>query len=305
MEHILEVKNVSKMYGTKYVLKNININISKGEIFGFIGPNGAGKSTLMRIITGMTTPSDGQVFICGHSVQKDFEKAISNIGATIENTNLYGYMTAKQNLTYFASLYPNVSKDRVIDTLEIVGLKDRMNEPVKNYSLGMRQKLGLAQAMLHEPQLLVLDEPTNGLDAESVIKLRQILRKLVAEKNIAILLSSHNLSEVEQLCDTVAFVDHGSIIETRTMNKIKQETSNSARFRITLNYPNYSAKMIYLKFNIPVEVAGNSVLVPCQETLLPKIIDALRVRDIQIYAINVETKSLEDVYIDIIKTHNR
>lgn len=305
MEHILEVKNVSKMYGTKYVLKNININISKGEIFGFIGPNGAGKSTLMRIITGMTTPSDGQVFICGHSVQKDFEKAINNIGATIENTNLYGYMTAKQNLTYFASLYPNVSKDRVIDTLEIVGLKDRMNEPVKNYSLGMRQKLGLAQAMLHEPQLLVLDEPTNGLDAESVIKLRQILRKLVAEKNIAILLSSHNLSEVEQLCDTVAFVDHGSIIETRTMNKIKQETSNSARFRITLNYPNYSAKMIYLKFNIPVEVAGNSVLVPCQETLLPKIIDALRVRDIQIYAINVETKSLEDVYIDIIKTHNR
>ncbi len=305
MEHILEVKNVSKMYGTKYVLKNININISKGEIFGFIGPNGAGKSTLMRIITGMTTPSDGQVFICGHSVQKDFEKAINNIGATIENTNLYGYMTAKQNLTYFASLYPNISKDRVIDTLEIVGLKDRMNEPVKNYSLGMRQKLGLAQAMLHEPQLLVLDEPTNGLDAESVIKLRQILRKLVAEKNIAILLSSHNLSEVEQLCDTVAFVDHGSIIETRTMNKIKQETSNSARFRITLNYPNYSAKMIYLKFNIPVEVAGNSILVPCQETLLPKIIDALRVRDIQIYAINVETKSLEDVYIDIIKTHNR
>lgn len=253
----------------------------------------------------MTTPSDGQVFICGHSVQKDFEKAINNIGATIENTNLYGYMTAKQNLTYFASLYPNISKDRVIDTLEIVGLKDRMNEPVKNYSLGMRQKLGLAQAMLHEPQLLVLDEPTNGLDAESVIKLRQILRKLVAEKNIAILLSSHNLSEVEQLCDTVAFVDHGSIIETRTMNKIKQETSNSARFRITLNYPNYSAKMIYLKFNIPVEVAGNSILVPCQETLLPKIIDALRVRDIQIYAINVETKSLEDVYIDIIKTHNR
>ena len=305
MEHVLEVKNVSKMYGTKYVLKNININISKGEIFGFIGPNGAGKSTLMRIITGMTTPSDGQVFICGHSVQKDFEKAIANIGATIENTNLYGYMTAKQNLTYFASLYPNVSKDRVVDTLEIVGLKDRMNEPVKNYSLGMRQKLGLAQAMLHEPELLVLDEPTNGLDAESVIKLRQILRKLVAEKNIAILLSSHNLSEVEQLCDTVAFVDHGSVVETRTMNKIKQETSDSARFRITLNYPNYSAKMIYLKFNIPVEVAGNSILVPCQETLLPKIIDALRVRDIEIYAINVETKSLEDIYIDIIKTHNR
>ena len=305
MEHILEVKNVSKMYGTKYVLKNININISKGEIFGFIGPNGAGKSTLMRIITGMTTPSDGQVFICGHSVQKDFEKAIANIGATIENTNLYGYMTAKQNLTYFASLYPNVSKDHVVDTLEIVGLKDRMNEPVKNYSLGMRQKLGLAQAMLHEPELLVLDEPTNGLDAESVIKLRQILRKLVAEKNIAILLSSHNLSEVEQLCDTVAFVDHGSVVETRTMNKIKQETSDSARFRITLNYPNYSAKMIYLKFNIPVEVAGNSILVPCQETLLPKIIDALRVRDIEIYAINVETKSLEDIYIDIIKTHSR
>ena len=305
MEHVLEVKNVSKMYGTKYVLKNININISKGEIFGFIGPNGAGKSTLMRIITGMTTPSDGQVFICGHSVQKDFEKAIANIGATIENTNLYGYMTAKQNLTYFASLYPNVSKDRVVDTLEIVGLKDRMNEPVKNYSLGMRQKLGLAQAMLHEPELLVLDEPTNGLDAESVIKLRQILRKLVAEKNIAILLSSHNLSEVEQLCDTVAFVDHGSVVETRTMNKIKQETSDSARFRITLNYPNYSAKMIYLKFNIPVEVAGNSILVPCHETLLPKIIDALRVRDIEIYAINVETKSLEDIYIDIIKTHNR
>lgn len=305
MEPVLEIKNVSKVYGTRYVLRNINFNIYAGEIFGFIGPNGAGKSTLMRIITGMSTPSDGEVKICGHSVQREFEKAIVNIGATIENTNLYGYMTAKQNLSYYAGLYPNVSKERIVETLEIVGLKDRMNDPVKDYSLGMRQKIGLAQALLHEPKLLVLDEPTNGLDAESVIHLRQILRKLVAEKNISVLLSSHNLSEVEQLCDTVAFVDHGSIIETQTMNKIKQETSETSRFRIRVNYPNYSAKMIYLKYNLPVEVAGDSILIPCQDTVLPKILDSLRARDIQVYAINVETKSLEDIYIDIIKTHNK
>jgi len=304
MEPILEVKNVSKVYGTRYVLRNINFNIFAGEIFGFIGPNGAGKSTLMRIITGMSTPTDGDVKICGYSVQQDFEKAIINIGATIENTNLYGYMTAKQNLTYYASLYTNVSPSRIIETLELVGLKDRMNDPIKDYSLGMRQKIGLAQALLHEPKLLILDEPTNGLDAESVIHLRQILRTLAAERNIAVLLSSHNLSEVEQLCDTIAFVDHGSVIETQTMNKIKKETSESSRFKIRLNYPNYSAKMIFLKFNVPVEVVGDSVLVPCEDTLLPKILDALRARDIQVYAINVETKSLEDLYIDIIKSHN-
>lgn len=305
MEPILEIKNVSKIYGTRYVLRNISFNIYAGEIFGFIGPNGAGKSTLMRIITGMSMPSDGSVNICGHSVQREFEKAIVNIGATIENTNLYGYMTAKQNLTYYASLYPNVAKTRIEETLELVGLKDRMNDPIKDYSLGMRQKIGLAQALLHEPKLLVLDEPTNGLDAESVIHLRQILRKLAAEKNIAILLSSHNLSEVEQLCDTIAFVDHGSIIENRTMNKIKQETAESSRFKIKVNYPNYSAKMIYLKYEVPVEVAGDSILIPCQDTMLPRILDSLRARNIQVYAISVETKSLEDIYIDIIKTHNK
>lgn len=304
-KHALEVKNVSKMYDGKYVLRNINLNIYPGEIFGVIGPKGAGKTTLIRIITGMAKPTDGSVSICGFSVENEFEKAINNVGATLRNTNMYNYMTAKQNISYYARLYPEVSQSRVSDVLNMVGINPDSEELVTNFTPDQKQRLNLAQSIVHEPKLIILDDPTFGMEEESVIKMRQILKALAVEKNVAVLITGHTLSEVELICDTIAFVDQGSIIEMRTISKIIQQINQESKYRINVNYPNYSAKMIYLKFNIPVEVAGNSILIPCDEELLEEVKEALTIRDIQIYGIKEESKSLEDIYVDILKNKKR
>ena len=302
-EKILEVKNVSKMYGDRYALKNVDFEVYAGEIFGFIGPNGAGKSTLMRIISGLSSPTTGEVFICGKSVQRRFESAVINLGAMIEDCQVYGYMTGKQNLNYYAKLYKGIPKKRIDEVAELVGMTPRINDKVKTYSLGMRQRIALAQAILHQPKLLILDEPTNGLDVNGVMELRQTLRALAAKTNISILISSHVLNEMEQLCDTVAIVDKGSILEIRTLDELHEKNGSVQRLRIRVNYPNYAAKLIYLKYDVPVEKAGNSILVPFDPNNAQKIINSLEQRNIKIYGTKIETKSLEDIYIEILKKH--
>ena len=302
LEHILEVKNVSKMYGAKYALRNINFNIFSGEIFGIVGPKGSGKSTLMHIIAGLVHPTEGEVNIAGVSVENNFEKAVAMLGSCLDNVNMYKYMTAKQNLTYTAKLYSNMSKQHIIDTLNVVGLQNHINESVSQFSPSMVQQLALAQALVHQPKLVILDEPLKNLNDNLISRFNQILRSLSIEKKMSFLISSNNLSDIEKLCDTVAFFDNGTILETRTMNKIKQDLNANSRYRITLNYPNYSAKTIYLKYSIPVEVAGNSLLVPYDKKMLSQIVESLRARDIQIYDIKAESKTLEDIYIDILKS---
>ena len=302
-EKILEVKNVTKTYGNRKALRNVTFEVFAGEIFGFIGPNGAGKSTLMKIISGLTQPTTGEVLICGKSVQKDFEKAIINLGAMLENCQLYPYMTGIQNLNYYAKLYKNIPQKRINEIVELVGMTARINDKVKTYSLGMRQRLALAQALLHYPKLIILDEPTNGLDVSGVMELRQILRTLSAKTNISILISSHVLSEMEQLCDTVAIVDHGSILDIRTLDDLHRANRDSQKLRIRVNYPNYASKLIYLKFDLPVEKAGNTILVPFNPATAQRIIESLEQRNIKIYGTKLETKSLEDIYIDILKQH--
>ena len=302
-EKILEVINVTKTYGNRKALKNVNFEVFAGEIFGFIGPNGAGKSTLMKIISGLSKPTSGEVLICGESVQKNFEKAIVNLGAMLENCNMYPYMTGMQNLNYYAKLYKNIPQKRIDEIVELVGMTARINDKVKTYSLGMRQRLTLAQALLHRPRLLILDEPTNGLDVTGVMELRQVLRTLSAKTNISILISSHVLSEMEQLCDTVAIVDRGSILDIRTLDELHRANRDSQRLRIRVNYPNYASKLIYLKFDLPVEKAGNTILVPFAPATAQRIMEALENRNIRIYGTKLETKSLEDIYIDILKKH--
>lgn len=303
-KHALEVKNISKMYNGKYVLRNINFNIYPGEIFGLIGPKGAGKSVLIRLIMGMAKPTDGEINVCGLPMANSSVKALENVGAVMQDASLYNFMTAKQNMNYYAKLLPNISYSRVNDVLAMFDLEDKMNQLVKTYSLDMKKRLNFAQALINEPKLLILDDPSYGLTEKSLLNLRQILKSLALEKNTAILITGHTLSEVDLLCDTVAFMDQGSIIESRTMSKLIEEISDNSKYRIILNYPNYSAKLLYLKYDIPVEVAGNSILIPYDDELLEEVKEALSSRDIQIYDIKEETKSLENIFIDIIKTKN-
>ncbi len=297
----MDIVNLNKFYGERKVLKNLNFEVYAGEIFGFIGPNGAGKSTLIRIISGLSAPTSGEVFICGKSVQKNFEQAVANIGVVMENCQLYAYMTGRQNLNYFASLIKGIKKDDIDRIIKTVGLENRIDDKVKTYSYGMRQRLGLAQALLNNPKLLILDEPTNGLDVNGVIELRRTLKILAAKNNMGIFMSSHVLSEMEQLCDTVAIFDRGSILEMRTMDDFQNNSNSQKRFRIRVDYPNYAGKIISLKHGLDVELAGNSVIIPYIPEKFDDIINDLRRRNLTIYGTSVVTKSLEDIYLEILK----
>ena len=297
----MDIVNLNKFYGERKVLKNLNFEVYAGEIFGFIGPNGAGKSTLIRIISGLSAPTSGEVFICGKSVQKNFEQAVTNIGVVMENCQLYAYMTGRQNLNYFASLIKGIKKDDIDRIIKTVGLENRIDDKVKTYSYGMRQRLGLAQALLNNPKLLILDEPTNGLDVNGVIELRRTLKILAAKNNMGIFMSSHVLSEMEQLCDTVAIFDRGSILEMRTMDDFQNNSNSQKRFRIRVDYPNYAGKIISLKHGLDVELAGNSVIIPYIPEKFDDIINDLRRRNLTIYGTSVVTKSLEDIYLEILK----
>ena len=300
-EKVLDIVRLSKSYGERKVLKNLNFEVYAGEIFGFIGPNGAGKSTLIRIISGLSAPTSGEVFICGKSVQKNFEQAVANIGVVMENCQLYAYMTGRQNLNYLASLVKGIKKEDIDRIVKTVGLENRIDDKVRTYSYGMRQRLGLAQALLNNPKLLILDEPTNGLDVNGVIELRRTLKILAAKNNMGIFMSSHVLSEMEQLCDTVAIFDRGSILEMRTMDDFQNNSNLQKRFRIRVDYPNYAGKIISLKHGLDVELAGNSVIIPYIPEKFDNIINDLRRRNLTIYGTTVVTKSLEDIYLEILK----
>ena len=229
------------------------------------------------------------------------KQAVANIGVVMENCQLYAYMTGRQNLNYFASLIKGIKKDDIDRIIKTVGLENRIDDKVKTYSYGMRQRLGLAQALLNNPKLLILDEPTNGLDVNGVIELRRTLKILAAKNNMGIFMSSHVLSEMEQLCDTVAIFDRGSILEMRTMDDFQNNSNSQKRFRIRVDYPNYAGKIISLKHGLDVELAGNSVIIPYIPEKFDDIINDLRRRNLTIYGTSVVTKSLEDIYLEILK----
>ena len=220
---ILKCDNLHKSFRKKEILKGVSLNVSSGDILGFIGPNGAGKTTTIKLILGLQKIGSGSVTINGFDIKKNFEKAISKVGAIIENPDLYMYLSGYDNLKLIANLYSNVDKSRIDEVVKLVGLENRINDKVGKYSLGMRQRLGVAQAILHKPNLLILDEPTNGLDPEGIRDLRNLLVKLAKEENMGILISSHNLAELESFCNKVCIIKNGVIVETSDIEEVKRK----------------------------------------------------------------------------------
>lgn len=300
---VLKVRHLTKRYGDRLAVDNISFEVFQGEIFGFLGPNGAGKTTTLKIITGLAKASEGFVQVCGYDIEREFEKAALNIGGIIENPELYPYMSGIANLKYYASLYNGITKEKIREVVNFVGMQDRIKDKVKTYSLGMRQRVGIAQALLHSPRLLVLDEPTNGLDPEGIHEMRQFLKKLAHEQKISIIISSHILAEMEQLCDTIAIIDNGKIIEVKSLQDIKQTAQKSQQVSIKVDYPNYAGKIIMTKLKVEVQVAGNSIIFPFQDDQIPKATSALIAKGISIYGVNTITKSLEEIFMEIIEKH--
>lgn len=292
-EVILKCQDVYKKIGKKYILKKISFEVKKGEIVGFIGPNGAGKTTTIKLILGLQKITKGNVEINGYDVKKDFEKAIYRVGAIIENPDVYTYLTGYENLKIAQEYYKNIPNQRIDEVVKIVGLKDIIMNKVSKYSLGMRQRLGIAQAILHKPQLLILDEPTNGLDPEGIIEIRNLLKKLVFEENIGILISSHNLSEVENICDKVCIIKSGKIIDEKDIKELKSQ--NLEECYIIENEDSYKVrKLISTKSEI---IDKQHIKIFTSKEQVPKIVKQLEKNDVLIYTITKKDISLEEAFL--------
>ncbi|SFS61652.1 ABC transporter ATP-binding protein [Paenibacillus sp. BC26] len=224
-EVVLSVKDVKKRIAGKMIIKNVSFEVKSGEIFGFLGPNGSGKTTTIRMLVGLIKQTSGEILICGSDVQRDPETALSHIGCIVENPEVYGYMTGWENLEHFARMQRGIGQDRIAEVVAIVGMQQRIRDKVKTYSLGMRQRLGIAQALLGRPKLLILDEPTNGLDPKGIKELREFVRML-ADQGMSLFISSHLLSEIQLMCDRVAIISHGEVLAVGAVDELVNQTGS-------------------------------------------------------------------------------
>lgn len=227
---ILEMKNISKKFGNRQVLKSISFSVEEGEIVGFVGPNGAGKTTTLKVLANLIFPDEGTVVINGHNLFSEREEALSCIGGIIENPGLYSFLSGRDNLNFIKNLR-NVSEEKMDFIIEYIGLSSRINDTVKNYSLGMKQRLALGMSLLIDPKLLILDEPTNGLDPTGTIELRDLLKKLSKENKISVLISSHILSEIDRISDKVVFIKEGEIISIKDNKRV----TNGQPYKMNVN----------------------------------------------------------------------
>ncbi len=290
---VLVCKNLSKKIGKKEILKDVSLNIEEGDILGFIGPNGAGKTTTIKLILGLQKITSGTVEINGYDVESNFEKAIERVGTIVENPDLYMYMSGYNNLKLIANLYKNVDQKRIEEVIKLVGLENRINDKVSKYSLGMRQRLGIAQAILHRPNLLILDEPTNGLDPEGIKQLRDLLTKLAKKENMAILISSHNLLELQSFCTKIAIIQNGEMVESSTIEDAKKVNGNTI-YEFELD--NTEKIDTYLENQIE-KIDSNNVKIYASKEEIPSIIEKLVKNKVKIYKVCEDEISLEDAFL--------
>ena len=289
---ILECNYLHKKYGKKEVLKGISFKLYEGDILGFIGPKGAGKTTIIILILGLQNITEGIVLINGHDIEKDFVNAIEQVGAIVENPDFYMYLSGQKNLELMANMYKNVDKNRIKQVVELVGLENRIKDTVGKYSLGMKQRLGIAAALLQHPNLLILDEPTNGLDPEGMKELRDLLKKLVKEENLTIFVSSHILSEIENLCTKVCIIKNGKVVETTEMNEFK---NGSRDLKYVFTVDNTSKVKGIVKDSIILD--DHLFEIVCTKEEVPEIVKKLVNKDIKIYILNEKVTTLEEAFL--------
>lgn len=287
MEKLLECFNLCKKFGKREVLKNVSFDIHEGDILAFIGPNGSGKTTTIKLILGLQKITSGTVIINGYNIESDYINAIKKVGAIVENPDSYMYLTGWQNLRIIANCYDKIKDDDIKEIVKYVGLENRIHEKVSKYSLGMRQRLGIARALLNKPNILILDEPTNGLDPEGIKDLRELLQKL-AKDGMGILISSHNLAELESFCNRVCIINNGIIIESSAVKEFKQN-ENRVIFKVNTT-TNLNIKDAY-------EITKNSFIVNASKEEVAKIIRKLVRENIEIYEVKEDTLTLEEAFL--------
>ena len=290
---VLECCDLYKKFGKKEILKGISLEANEGDILGFIGPNGAGKTTTIKLILGLQSITRGSVKINGFDIQKDFTKAIQKVGTIVENPDLYMYMSGYENLKMISNLYSGITKERIDEVIKFVGLENRIKDKVSKYSLGMRQRLGIAQAILHKPNLLVLDEPTNGLDPEGIKQIKDLIVKLAKEENMAVLISSHNLLELESFCTKVTIIKNGEIVETSTIEEAKKVNKDSIYHLVV----DKTTEVLNILENKLEKLDDENIQVYAKKEEIPEIIEKLVTSGVKIYSVYPEEMSLEDAFL--------
>ena len=292
---VLELKNVSKSFGKRKIIDNLNLEVEEGEIYGFLGPNGSGKTTTIKMILRLINSDSGEIKVNGYDTKKQFEKAMECIGAIVENPDLYKYMSGIDNLRLHARIR-NIDEKRIKEVLELVELKGREKDKVGKYSLGMKQRLGLALTLLHKPKVLILDEPTNGLDPAGIKKLRDILKEISHKEGVAVFVSSHILSEMQLMCDRVAVLDNGKIVKVEKISDTNEEKEEVVEIKV--RNIEKAVKILKKEFNLDAKIENNKINITVRTEKLPEVIKKLAIADTEIQLVIPKEHTLEDIFFD-------
>jgi ABC-2 type transport system ATP-binding protein len=290
---MLSARNLTKVIGKRTIVDSVSFDLRPGEVFGFLGPNGAGKTTTIRMLVGLIRPTAGSVTICGHDVRREFEKAMRCIGCIVENPDLYRFMTGRENLQHFARML-GAGAAEIDRVASLVSLAHRLDQRVGTYSLGMRQRLGIAQAMLGSPKVLILDEPANGLDPAGIREIRELLGQLAHERQMSIFVSSHLLGEVELMCDRVAIIHHGRILREGPVNDLI-----SARREMELRVDDTNRALSLARDRgLSAHAEDDRVWVAIEESDAPPFIAALAAANVAVFHAQRRVQSLEQMFLE-------
>jgi ABC-2 type transport system ATP-binding protein len=295
---LVQLKNVKKKIGKKEIIKGLTFDVYPGEVFGFLGPNGAGKTTTIRMMMGLMSITEGEIIIADKNITTEYSEAIQYVGGIVENPEMYKFLTGYQNLIHFSRMHQGITKQRIDEVIELVGLQNRIRDKVKTYSLGMRQRLGLAQALLHKPKLLILDEPTNGLDPAGIREIRDYMRKLAREEGLAVIVSSHLLSEMEMMCDRIAIIQQGSIVDVKAINDFVSEKETDIQL-FSCEPKTEAIRVLKEKCGLSAKESIDGVEVVIIRSDIPRVVKVLADNDIQIYGISPMKKTLEDRFLEV------
>ncbi|AZO95447.1 ABC transporter ATP-binding protein [Halocella sp. SP3-1] len=299
MDRIIETINLSKHYGLQKAVDRINITVRPGEIYGFLGRNGAGKTTTIRMLLGLIRPSEGEIKIFGEDFSANKREILNRIGSTIEFSGFYNNLSAVDNLKINTTLIGIKKKDAIKEVLNIVGLYEERNKAVGNYSLGMKQRLGIARAILHDPELLILDEPTNGLDPVGIKEIRKLIKTLAEKKKITIFMSSHILSEVEQLADTIGVIHEGRLVEEINFEELRKK--NRRYIELKVSDDARTALLLENEFGIEdYEVyPEETIRIYTDHDKVARINKVLVNEDIEVSKIKLSEDNLEDYFVKL------
>jgi ABC-2 type transport system ATP-binding protein len=290
----LTATNLTKIIGAKTIVDDVSFELRSGEVFGFLGPNGAGKTTTIRMLVGLIKPTHGSVQVCGYDLRHDFERAMRCIGCIVENPDLYRFMTGRENLEHFARML-GVNHDEIERVAALVNLSHRLEQRVGTYSLGMRQRLGIAQAMLGSPRVLILDEPANGLDPAGIREIRELLRTLAAERGLAVFVSSHLLAEIELICDRVAIIHKGRLLRTGSVKELIS-SQRAMEFRVG---DVVRATAILADRGVAVTTTDSLLFASIDESDAPPLIAALAQSGVDVFHARPRVHTLEEMFLDV------